>query len=95
MSILEMKLAQEMASVDQEPLFLSFLDLCKAQNTVYCGLLLMNLEGYGAVHHMCRLLAVFWDQQDFLPAKRITTNRTTEHPGGTLRVDSFRPPFLS
>ena len=63
-AILELKLAQELASVDQDPLFLVFLDLKRSYDTVDCGRLLTTLEGYGAVPCMCRLLAVFWYQHE-------------------------------
>ena len=63
-TILELNLVQELASVDQYPLFLVFIDLQKAHDTVYCGCLLTTLRGYGAGPHMCRLLAVFWYQQE-------------------------------
>ena len=46
MEILELKLVQELASVDQDPLFLEFIDLQKAYSTVYHGSLLKTLEGY-------------------------------------------------
>ena len=44
-AILELKLAQELASVDQDPLFLVFLDLLKAYDTVDWVRLLTTLEG--------------------------------------------------
>ena len=46
--ILDLKLAQELDSVDQGPLYLVFLDLQKSYNTVYRGYLLTTLEGYGS-----------------------------------------------
>ena len=42
--ILELKLDQELDSMDQEPLVLVFLDLRNAYDTVDCGRLLMTLE---------------------------------------------------
>ena len=57
-------MAQELASMEQDPLFLVFIDLQKAYNTVDRGRLLNNLEGYDAGPHICRILAVFWDQQE-------------------------------
>ena len=40
-----MKLTQEIASIDQSPLFLVFLDLRKAYDTMDQELLLITLEG--------------------------------------------------
>ena len=63
MAILELNLDQYLASMDEALLFLVFVDLLKACDTIYCGNLLNTLEVYGAGPHMCRLLEVFWDQQ--------------------------------
>ena len=63
-AILELNLVQELARVDQDPLFLVFLDLCKAYSMVDHGHLLVKLEGNVSVPHMCRILAVFWYQQE-------------------------------
>ena len=59
-AILELKLAQELASMDQDPLFLVFLDLKRSYDTVDCGRLLTILGGYGSSPCMCRLLETFW-----------------------------------
>ena len=64
--ILELKLVQVLASVDQEPLLLFFLDLQKEYITVDCGCLLTTLKGYGAGPHMYRILAVVWYQQEVI-----------------------------
>ena len=61
---IEIKIAQELASVDQYPLFLRFLDLRKAYDTVDRGWLISSLEGYGAGPHMCNLLATLWAHQE-------------------------------
>ena len=63
-AILELKLVQELDSVDQGPPFLIFLYLRKAYETVDCGQLQKTLERYGADPHMFRLVVVFWDQQE-------------------------------
>ena len=63
-AILELNLAQELANMYQDPMFLVFLNLQDSYNTIYHGRLLTALEGYGAVPCMCRLLVVFWDQKE-------------------------------
>ena len=45
---MELKLAQELASVDQDPLLLVLLDLRKAYGNLYRGGLLQTLARYGA-----------------------------------------------
>ena len=55
--IINLKLAQELASVDQDPLFLIFLDLRKAYDNLDRGWLLQMLVGYGAGPKMRGILA--------------------------------------
>ena len=62
-AIMVLKLAQELASIDQEPLFLVFLDLRNAYDTVDQDRLLIPMEWYGAGRRMCELLDIFWDCQ--------------------------------
>ena len=45
---MELKLAQELVSVDQDPLLLVFLDLRKFYYNIDQGRLIKTLEGYGA-----------------------------------------------
>ena len=47
-AIMEKKLAQELDNIDHEPLFLFFLDLQKAYNTVNRDRLIQTLEEYCA-----------------------------------------------
>ena len=47
-NIMELKLAQELTSMDQDPLFLAFLDLGKAYDKPDRGRLLQTQEGYGS-----------------------------------------------
>ena len=65
-AILELKLAQELDSINQDPLFLVLLYLYKVYDTLERGCLLTTLEGYGAVPHMCRILAESWGQQEIV-----------------------------
>ena len=50
--VLEIKLSQDMAIIDQDSIFLVFLDLHKAYDTLERCRLLMTLKGYGAGPHM-------------------------------------------
>ena len=62
--IMELRLAQELESVDQNPLFLVFLDLRKAYEKIYRGRLTNTLEGYGAGLKLQGLLKEFWSRQE-------------------------------
>ena len=60
---MEIKLLQELASVDHKTLFLVFFDLMKAYNNVDRGRLIRTLEGYGDGPQMCNILVTFWVHQ--------------------------------
>ena len=55
--IIDLKLVQELASVDQDPKLLVFLDLIKAYDNLDQGVLLQTLESYGEVPKIRGLLA--------------------------------------
>ena len=65
--IIDLKLAQELTSVDHYPLFLVLLELRKAYDTVDRDHLIQTLEGYGAVPCLCGLLETFWAHQKVVP----------------------------
>ena len=46
-AIMELKISQELVNVDQDPLFLVFLDLRKVYKNLDQGKLLQTLAGYG------------------------------------------------
>ena len=66
-AIKEMKLTQELARVNHDPLFLVFLGLSKACNNMDRGRLIQTLECYSAVPCLCELLAVLWVNQKVMP----------------------------
>jgi hypothetical protein len=60
MAILEAKLAQQLAHLEQEPFYGVFLDLKKAFNAMDRERCLLILEGYGAGPNMVQLICTFW-----------------------------------
>ena len=67
--IIELKLALELSSVDQDPLFLVFIDLIKAYNNLDRGRILKTIMGYGAGPKLRQLLAEFWSRQKLVTCK--------------------------
>ena len=59
---IELNTAQELAIVDQDPLFLMFLDLRKADENLDRGHLIQTLEGYGTGPKMWVIMVKFWLQ---------------------------------
>ena len=66
-AILEVKLAQELACIEQAPLYMVFLDLRKAYDTVDRSRALEVFEQYGMGPRMLRLLRNFWSNQQVIP----------------------------
>ena len=59
MDVMEINIAQELTRIYHDPLFLVILDLRKSYDTVDRGCLIQTLENYGAITHLCGLLAMF------------------------------------
>ena len=57
---MELNLSQEISRVDHNSLFLVFLDLGKAYDTVDRGRLIWDLGGYGVGPRHCEILEIFW-----------------------------------
>ena len=93
-AIMELKLAQELARIYQDPLFLVLLDLRKSYDTVDQDRLLITLEGYGTGPRMCRLLETFWEFQQVVPRQNgfhrpaFLAMRGTK-PGGLVYLTLF------
>ncbi len=60
-AIMEVKLQQQLAWVDQEPLYQIYLDLRKAYDALDRGRCLEILAGYGVGPNLLRLQKKFWD----------------------------------
>ena len=65
--IIELNIAQDLACIDQDPLFLVFLDIRKAYDTLDQDRLLVTLEGYVAGPWLCEILDTFWECQQVVP----------------------------
>ena len=70
-AIMDLKIAQELASVEQYPLFLVFLDIRKACDNLDRGWLLQTLVGYGEGPKLRSLLAEFWSLQEIVNRQNV------------------------
>ena len=57
--IMEVNLSQDLASVNQDSLFLVFLDLRESYDNMDCGWILKTFEGYGAGLRMRGIMEEF------------------------------------
>ena len=92
--IMELNIVQDIGSIDQEPLFLVFLDLRKSNDTLDWGCLLITPEGYGEGPCLCGISETLWDCQQVVPRYNgfyrpsfSTTRGTTQ--GGLVSLMSF------
>ena len=72
-NIMELNRSQDMESVDQDPLFLVFLDLRRAYDNLFCGLILKTLEGCGVGPKMRGIL------EDLCALKEVVTRQHGYH----------------
>ena len=70
-AIMDIKMAQELASIDQEPLFLVFLDLRKAYDTLDCVRILQTLDRYGVGPKIRGLLEELWEKQEVVTRQNV------------------------
>ena len=64
---MELRLAQEIAIIEQDNLFMVFIDLRKAYDTVNCDRLLITLDGYSAGPQLSVIFENFWGYQQVVP----------------------------
>ena len=82
-AIMELKLVQELVSVDQDPLVLVLLDLRKLYDNLVRGQLLKTLEGYGAGPKMWDIIVDFWARHEVVPNRMgtmVPSSRKPEEP---------------
>ena len=82
---MELKLSQELASIDQEPLLLVFLDISKSYDTMDRKRLLVTLTGYGAVSLLCGLLETLWDIHKVVPRQNVFHGPAIPATRGTMQ----------
>ena len=68
-AVIEAKLAQHLAHLEQVPFYGLFLDLKKAFNAMDWERCVMILEGYGTGPNMIRLIRNFWANTIMVSAK--------------------------
>ena len=93
MSILELKLEQELASLEQDLIFAVFLDLSKVYDSFDRGRLLHTLGGYGSGPQLQVLLQEFWDKLQVVTWKGRFHGPLFHTSGGTIQR-SIKPPTL-
>ena len=62
----EAKLVQQLAYLEQEALYMVFIDLRKAYDAMDSGRCLEILEEYGVGPNMLRLISYFWDNAELV-----------------------------
>ena len=62
--VMDLKMAQEIDSIEQDPLLLEFLELRKSYNKLDCSRILQTLEGYGSGQKMRGQLEEFWENKE-------------------------------
>ena len=92
---MELKLTQELSSIDQDPLFLVFLDLWNAYNNVDRERLIITLEGYGSGPHMCSLLETFWECQQVVLRQNGFHGPAFPATRGTMQGGIFSPTLFN
>ena len=97
-AIMELKLAQELASMDQDPLFPLFLDLRKAYKDLERGRLPQKLAGYGMEPNLWGLLVEFWELQEVVTCQNglhgpqfLVTRETTQGVLDSLTLFNVKP----
>ena len=63
---MEVKLAQQLAYMDQVPLYGIFIDLRKAYDAMDRGRVMEILQSYGLGPKMIRLIKNFWDNAELV-----------------------------
>ena len=70
-AIMEIELAQELASVHQYPLLLVFLDIKNPYDNLYCEQILKTLARYGSGPKLWGLLAECWAHQEVVTGQNV------------------------
>jgi hypothetical protein len=65
-AMIEAKLAQQLAWVEQEPLYQVFVDLCKAYDHLNCAKCIEIMTGYGVGPKLLCLQGKFWEQAEMV-----------------------------
>ena len=81
-STLDAKLIQQLAALRGEALYVIFLGLHKAYDTLDRDICLEILEGYGVGPRSCPILRTYWGRLRMVARAGVTTGRTSRASGG-------------
>ena len=93
--IMELQIAHDISRIDQDPLFVVFLDLSKAYYNMDWDHFLITLEGYGAGPWICGLLETFWDCQHVVLRKNSFHGPDLPATRGTTQVRLVSPTLFN
>jgi hypothetical protein len=87
-AMIEAKLAQQLAWVEQEPLYQVFVDLRKAYNHLNCAKCIEIMTGYGVGPKLLCLQEKFWEQAEIVAQGVVLANCLPPF-GASLRVGRY------
>jgi hypothetical protein len=92
---IEAKLLQQLAAIEQVPLYEIFIDLQKAYDTLDRERTLEILEGYGVGPMVIRLLRTFWEQQQVVSRLGGYHGKPFEADRGVTQGDIVSPTIFN
>ena len=90
-AIIELKLRMQLAQRTTKPLYLVFLDLKKAYDTLDRGRTLGILKGYGLGQNLCRIIEEVWEMDTMVPKQAGFYGKSFSASRGVRQGDILSP----